>query len=385
MERDEMEKLSSALVGCGSIADLHVEGYKHLFTRGLKVFEIKAVCDALEENARSKAEAISYFQGSKPKTYADLEEMLKNESLDSVDICLPHNLHHTAASLCVEKGLHVIIEKPLGITMRAAKLIIDMVERTGRTLAVAENERRTPRERAFQWVISQRIIGEPRMVLRIGIGFRLKPWGWREDKFIAGGSWVFDGGVHWADIDRYLLGREAVKVSSMTHTFEPVKEGVKVTVDDMTMAIIHYEGEVYSQWLWTRVAPAKRIWMRVIYGSKGALSDDGLEIQREESIVESQNVNTLVNNMRKAVKPDELERFFPKGTTNTFAIELYDFYDSVRNKRKPEVDVWEAYKDMAIPLSFYESATLCKPVKVKDVEELRVEEYQKEINGRLSI
>ena len=47
--------------------------------------------------------------------------------------------------------------------------------------------------------------------------------------------------------------------------------------------------------------------------------------------------------------------------------------------------MWEAYKDMAIPLSFYESATLGRPVKVKDVEELRVEEYQKEINGRLGI
>ena len=49
------------------------------------------------------------------------------------------------------------------------------------------------------------------------------------------------------------------------------------------------------------------------------------------------------------------------------------------------MDGVEAYKDMAIPLAFYESAKLGKPVRVRDVEELRVEEYQAEINERLGI
>jgi hypothetical protein len=89
--------------------------------------------------------------------------------------------------------------------------------------------------------------------------------------------------------------------------------------------------------------------------------------------------------IRRSVPKDLLEKFFPRGITDTFAIELYDFYDSVVNRRRPEVDGIEAYRDMAIPLGFYESAKLNKPVKVKDVEELRVEEYQKEINERLSL
>jgi len=380
-----MEKLSLALIGCGGIADAHVEGFKDLWARGLKVFGIKAVCDVLEENARMKAETISHFQGSKPKIYTDIDNMLKNEGLDAVNICLPHNLHHVVACQCLENGLHVIIEKPLGITMRAAKIIIDKVERYGKTLAVAENYRRAPKERAGWWAIKQELIGEPRMILWAAAGWGPKPWGWREDKFIAGGSWVFDGGVHWADLDRYQLGREAVEVFSMNYNFDPVKEGVKVTVDDMTMAIIRYEGEVYSQWLWTRAAPAKRVYTHVIYGSKGALSDDGIHIEKDEGKVETQPIDSLVKSMRKNLKPEEIEKFFPKEATNTFATELYDFYGSIVNKRKPEVDMWEAYKDMAIPLGFYESATLARLIKVKDVEELRVEEYQKEINEKLGI
>ncbi|MEM2088135.1 MAG: hypothetical protein QXF52_05600, partial [Thermoproteota archaeon] len=78
-------------------------------------------------------------------------------------------------------------------------------------------------------------------------------------------------------------------------------------------------------------------------------------------------------------------RRFPMNIRDTVATELYDFYDSIVNGHAPEVDGLEAYKDMAIPLGFYESALLRKSVSVKDVEELKVEEYQKEINEKLGI
>jgi len=379
-----MDKLNIALIGCGGISNAHIEGFRILSTKGLKIFNIKAVCDINEEAAKEKSALISYFQDIKPKVYSDIERMLKEESLDSVDICLPHNLHHTVALQCLEKDLHIMIEKPLAITMRAAKLIIDGASKHNKILAVAENYRRAPRERAFWWAIREGLIGDPRIVLWSRVGWRPKPWGWREDKFAAGGSWVFDGGVHWADLDRYQLGKEAVEVFAVSHTFDPIKEGVKVTVDDMTMAIIRYEGNVFSQWIWTRAAPAKRINAHIIYGSKGALSDDEMQIE-EEGEVKMRPLNSLINYMQGKISSDLLEKFFPRGITNTFAIELYDYYDSIMNRRRPEVDGIEAYKDMAIPLGFYESAKLNTPVKVKDVEELRVEEYQKEINEKLSI
>ncbi|MBS7617311.1 hypothetical protein KEJ25_01670, partial [Candidatus Bathyarchaeota archaeon] len=118
--------------------------------------------------------------------------------------------------------------------------------------------------------------------------------------------------------------------------------------------------------------------------SRGALNGEGLKVQREDSI-EVCRMHMLVDRMMKSLKPEERERMFPRGVTDTFATELYDFYNAIVEKRKPEVDGWEAYKDMAIPLSFYESATLRKPVKVKDVEELKLEEYQGEINERLGV
>ena len=370
----------------------HVNGYRDLHLRGLKVFNIKATCDPQESNAREKAEAVAAFQGSKPRVYSDLEDMLRNESLEAVDTALPHNVHHTVVCRCLEEGLDVITEKPLGITMRAARLIIAKAEKHARVLAVAENYRRSPENRAMWWAIRQGLIGDPRMILWVAASAPPPTWvprpgDWRVDKYVAGGSWVFDGGVHLADLDRYQLGREAIEVYAAQETFDPVKGGVKVTVDDMTMAIIRYEGRVYAEWLWTGAAPGKPLDVRIIYGSKGSLDGGGLTVQREES-VEIYRIHTLVSKMMESLSPEEKEKWFPQGLTDardTVATELYDFYDSVVNRRKPEVDGWEAYRDMAIPLGFYESRVLGRNVSIRDVEQLRVEEYQREINEKLKI
>ncbi|RLG98060.1 hypothetical protein DRO29_01755 [Candidatus Bathyarchaeota archaeon] len=379
-----MEKLRIALIGCGGIAEAHLNGYKDLHNRGLEVFDLTAVCDISREMAETKAEKIKAFQGRKPNVYTDLGDILKNESLDAVDICTPHNTHHQVASACLRHGLHVIIEKPLGITMRAARLIIDEAEKRGKILAVAENYRRTPENRAIWWAIRSGLIGKPRMIVWADVSWSPAYWGWREDKMKAGGSWVFDGGVHLADLDRYQLGTEASKVYAVNETFEPVREGRKVTVDDMTMAIIRYENGVYAQWLWTKVAPSKRIGMRIIYGSLGAITSGELQIQKGDH-TERYPIETVKRRMMRSLDPQEIERMFPRGSTDTFAIELYDFYRSIVEGKRPEVDGWEAYKDMAIPLSFYESAALERPIRVKDVEDLRIENYQSEINEKLGL
>jgi predicted dehydrogenase len=377
--------LSIALIGCGSIANAHVDGYRELCSGGLKTIKVRAVCDINIKNAKSKSEAIDKFQKEKPKVYTNYENMLREESLNAVDICLPHNLHHTVASYCLEKDLHVIIEKPLGITMRAAKILVDKVKKHNKILAVAENYRREPNARAIHWAIQEGLLGKPRFVVWMGVSWRASPWGWRENKLVSGGSWVFDGGVHWADLDRYLLGKEAIDVMAMTHTFNPIKKGAKVTVDDMTMGIVRFEDDIYSQWLCTNAAPGKGLWLHNIYGSTGSVSNEEITIQKKEDLVETQSIANLVKQMKENLDSETLERYFPNGVTHSFSTELYDFYTAIKNRGKPEVDALEGYRDMAIPLGFYESAKSRNIIKIKDVLELRIEDYQGEINDKLGI
>ena len=107
------------------------EGYQELWSKEIKSFDIVAACDIDISRAEERATQAHEFQGgTKPVVYADVEEMLdKQPDLDCVDICALHSAHHTLAVTALEAGMHVIIEKPLGITMRACKLILDAVEK----------------------------------------------------------------------------------------------------------------------------------------------------------------------------------------------------------------------------------------------------------------
>ena len=381
----ENRKLKIGLVGCGGIANCHVNGFRELYSRGLKIFDIIATVDINEENAMEKAKQVGFFQGKVPKVYTSIDSLISNEDIDAVDICLPHNLHHKVAKRFLAEGVDVIIEKPLGITMRTARIILDSAKKNNRVLAVAENYRRSIENRVIWWSIRKGLIGKPRMVLWYEAGWNPNPWGWREDKFVAGGSWVFDGGVHLADLDRYHLGKEAVEVYAVTRLYEPIKKGVKINVDDMTMAILKYEDDISVQWLWTRVAPAKHLSMRIIYGSKGAISCEGVRSLDEGDGIKEISMNSLRSKMFNELDKKIIEKWFPNDIYDTFASELYDFYIAVTEKDKPEVDGWEAYRDMAIPLAFYESSYLDKPVLIKDVENLTIENYQKEINEKIGI
>ena len=96
-----MDSLDVALIGCGGIADAHIEGYRELYAHGLRIMKIKAVCDIYKERAKRARYKISEFQSSSPKVYTNVDDLLKCESLDAADICLPHNLHHTIAISCL--------------------------------------------------------------------------------------------------------------------------------------------------------------------------------------------------------------------------------------------------------------------------------------------
>ena len=197
--------VKTALIGCGGIAGAHVEGLAELHELGLtEAPQVVAVCDIDEARARERAAELAAF-GPKPRVYVDLEELLAVEDeVEAVDICALHSEHHALAETAMAAGRHVIVEKPLGITVRAARRIIDTAVATRRILAVAENYRRSPGERAINWAIRCGRIGQPRLWLWQDVGEGLGKWGWRNFRFHAGGGWVLDGGVHFADLFREL-------------------------------------------------------------------------------------------------------------------------------------------------------------------------------------
>jgi predicted dehydrogenase len=384
------EKIRMATLGCGGISGAHMRGLKALWEKGIEIFDIAATCDIVEERAIARAKQAEEIQGTAPRVYTDVEDMLAKEpDLDAVDICSLHRAHHTLAVPCLDAGKHVIIEKPLAITMRTCRLIVDAAERNGKVLAVAENYRRSPTNRAVNWAIREGMIGKPRIFLWQDVGERLGTWGWRDFKDQAGAGWVLDGGVHFTDLFRYHLGTEAHEVYAVSRAYMPYRfkkpdtmEGrVDVTVEDTTFAIIKFEGDIIVHWVTCRAAPGKGFGGHVIHGSEGSI-DTGGNVSNRKGAVDSEQLHAM---FMESISEDEKEKLFPSGITDTIAIELKDFADAIFTSAKPEVDGIQGLKDQAICMAVFESSALNRPVAITDIENCKIENYQKEINDGLRL
>lgn len=383
------ERVRIGMVGCGGMAGAHRKGYQTLWEHGLRTFEVIAACDMDEGRAVKMADDVAAFQGKRPVVYADVEKMLSAEkTLTAVDIGATHRAHHTLAVACLEAGKHVTIEKPLAITLRAGKMIVEAAERAGVVLQVAENYRRSPEQRAIRWALRSGRIGKIRMIYWIDVGERLWYWTWREHRDQAGGGWSLDGGVHFADLFRYHVGnvRSLYAAVKAYHPIryrnrEPLEDPVEVDVEDTTIAVLHFDDDVLGQWTSTSAAPGFPFNQRVVYGEAGSIRwGEGLQSRTERLTMEQ-----LVQEHQASLSEEEKERLFPRGITETVATELKEFVDAVLYGTPVETDGVEGYKAEAISIALYESAWSGKPVDLADVEALRVEGYQAEINRGLGL
>ena len=185
-----MEAVKLALVGCGGIAGAHVRALQQLREHDLHLFDVVATCDIDADKAEERAVEIEAFQAKKPIIFTDLGQLLNQlDEIDAVDICTLHAAHHELAIQCLDHGKAVHIEKPLAITLRAGKKILDAAIAAKQLLAVGENYRRAPAERAFQWAIRQGHIGQPRSFYWHDVNEGLGKWGWRNFKHAAGAGW----------------------------------------------------------------------------------------------------------------------------------------------------------------------------------------------------
>jgi predicted dehydrogenase len=380
--------LRLALIGCGGMARRHVRSFAELAGKAPDLFELVAVCDIEQARAEALAELVAPFQeGRAPAVYTDYRQMLRQAGAEAVDVILPHFQHHTVVSDCFAAGLHVLVEKPLALTLRAGRLMIEAAQRAGKVLAVAEQFRRSVEARTLHWAIHRAgLIGRPRLVFLQNIGFSLgvtvgTPW--RHDKLMAGGGWVLDGEVHHFDLLRYLFG-DVDEVYARLGAYEPIRyldrehgrEPVPSTVEDAAFAILTFVGGVLATFTWTTSAPGRSFRQHRYYGSEGSLDTEAL-VRKDGSEVP---FTELKEQFMQSLAPDERERLFPLGITDAVTIELYDFIDAVRSGRPPEIDGEEGLRDMAVCEAIYESDALRQAVKVAAVLDGSIDTYQRPID-----
>ena len=227
---------------------------------------LTGICDV--DPARTQA-AAEDFPGV--ETYNSVEKMLQAKDIDLVVIVLPHNLHAQVSIQCSQAGKHVVVEKPMCITVDEATRMIAAAREANRMLSVFHNRRQDgDYSKLREIVVEKKLLGEVFAVEIFSGGYRRpNPDWWRSSKEISGGQF-YDWGAHFLD---WMLGLIPGPMQSVTGFFHK-RVWHEVTNEDQVQAIIKFSSGCIANVQMSDIAHANkpRWW---ILGEKGAVVDRG--------------------------------------------------------------------------------------------------------------
>lgn len=386
-----------AMVGCGGIAGAHLRGYSELLARGENRLRIVAAVDDDADRAEDFAHRIEAVTGEPATPYTSVDDLLDGEKrLNAADICAPHGLHHVLGCRLLDAKVNVLIEKPIGITVKATKKIIAAAKKNRRIAANAEQCRRAVGQRTIHWAFHSGLVGEPRMWYGVGYNWQdpadVPNWHWRVDRKLGGCGMVMDSGAHWVDTMRYFFG-EVDSVYARVEQVEkrPHRKGkrtVNDTREDFWTSIFNFKNGVVGTWTWTISAPGSKFSQASFTGSKGTIVESDVfhpaagAARGKCHLVDgtSYTLEKVQDMYLKSLSRKEKDRLFPYGITAGMPIELWDFVDAVSRGRKVEIDAEEGLKSKAVSEAIYESGKAGTVVKVADVISGKVNAWQKDID-----
>ena len=181
-----MNKTKVAVLGCGFISEIHVSSYQRF------VHDAEVV--AVYSHHLDKAKAFAEHMGI-PAYYDDVDRLLAETDCDIVDICLPNFLPHDACLKAAKAGKHVIIEKPLCLSIEEADEMIAACKENGKLLMYAEELCFAPKYERVRAIVESGAVGELYMLKQCekhsGPHSR---WFYESDK--SGGGVMMDMGCH---------------------------------------------------------------------------------------------------------------------------------------------------------------------------------------------
>lgn len=406
------------IVGCGRILNAHLQGYAKLRAAGVDTFRITALVARRSEDAemfrqRGQGPAprlpvlppesgdplaaphtyVSDFQDDvEVQVFTDYREMIAADVTDAVNDFTTLALHHQVAEAALQAGKHLLTQKPLAISVKAAQRMVETAHSRGLTLGTFENVRQGRFTRAAGWAVRRGEIGAPQMAIAGSLGGLWSPdrvvadTPWRHRKLEGGGGGSIDIGVHQFHLLRYVFG-EVDWVSATARTFEPLRlrrdetgqviERVAAEVDDTYLAMVGFENDAIGQLLWSwagRGNPLEIPHTPAFYGSKGAIVGGMLTDERGRA-------TRLLDYFEANLSQAERERFFPMGLTDAYAIQQLDWLRAIETGRDPETSGVEGLHDLACAYAMLESSLARRQVRLAEVLDGRIAAYQDEINA----
>ncbi len=346
--------LGFAIVGCGMIARFHARALAEI--PGAKVV---ALVSRHEANARAVVEAI----GHPCDIYSDLKPELLRRDVDVVIVTTPSGAHIEPALAAAEAGKHVVVEKPLEITLERCDRIIDACDRRGVKLCTIFPSRFGDANQALKKAVDGGRFG------RLTLGETTCKWwrpqtyydegGWKGTKALDGGGALMNQAIHNVDLLSWMMGPVS-QVAGFTGTLAHER----IEVEDTAVACMRFaNGALGVIQATTSVYPGlpKTIG---IHGDRGSVVIEQDDVLRWEFNPETDD--------DKVVRERFAQRIGASGgSSNPAAIshvgharQLANFVSAIESGTEPLVDGREGRKAVEIILGIYRSAETGRPVEL---------------------
>lgn len=317
--------------------------------------DLVAVCD-IDEKRLAKAQ--KKYAGV--TAYTDFEQMLRDDRVEVISICLPSAMHADFAVRAMEAGKHVLVEKPLDITPERAQLIEDARIRTGMTCGVVHQNRFNVDMYPIREAMESGRLG------RLILGTFAVKWyrdqayydngGWRGTWEMDGGGSLMNQAVHTVDLMQWLMG-DVESVTSHTGIYNH-----DIKTEDTTASLIKFKSGAVATFVSTTCAYPGISTEICLYGTGGSVEADAdclktwkfRDAEDEDAEEEAMLIRYGGGNLT-ALPEDATRRF---GHDHVVS----DMIDAVLDGRDPQVMPADAIKAVKIVCAVYESARTGKPV-----------------------
>ncbi len=336
-----------ALIGCGRISPNHIEAAKN------NNLNFVAMCDIIPETMEEKSDK---FGLGDVRRYTDYKELLEKEKPELAAIATESGKHAQIALDCISAGCHVIIEKPIALSIADANAIIAAGKEKGVVVCANHQNRFNKSVQYMRKALEEGRFG------RLSHGAAHVRWNRGKDYYKQApwrGTWAQDGGclmnqcIHNIDLLRWMMGDDIVEVMAYTDQIEhPYLEA-----EDLGMALVKFKNGSYGLIEGTtNVFPKNLEETLYIFGEKGTAKAAGTS----DNIIEEWVFADGLDN------PEEVKREFSENPPNIYGFghtPLYaDVIEAIQTGRKPLVDGEAGKRALELVLAIYKSAAEHRPV-----------------------
>ena len=337
-----MEKLGVGIIGCGWVAGEYVKAFGK---------DERSEVRALVSRNRANAERYRDRYDLQCSIETDADVMLRQDNVDIAVVCTPHNLHTKYVVAAAEAGKHVIIEKPVALTMEDVRKQQDAVKRNKVKTLVSFVLHWNPLLMTIDRLIEQGVFGD---IFMVEVDYLHRIWMTLEEKWYASreqsGTAILTGGCHAVDALRWFARSEAEQVCAyQVKTENPLEYPGTISVN-----VKFQDGKVGRSTTSFDAQMPYRFNIGV-YGTEGSIRNDELFAPK---FFPGQNDFMKI----PCILPDSGDV-----AHHPFQGEVSHFLDCIIDDKRPFPDLDDAAHTQAVCFAADLSAESGRPVKISEL------------------